>query len=435
MELREWLIILGLVLVATIVIDGFRRLQRQRRVPRLDQTIEDSEIDGGSERDPEQAAREAEVNWELPNGGARVVRPATFERSGNGSEPIRPSEPKRQARIPKEELQSSIVDRRTRSSFADKQHSVDVQQKFKNAVRAGAKRVSDSAHRLSHRRDDARRDDAGREPEAVSRDAEAARIQKAERHQQPGPASREADAADHASRLKITTLVPPEGAPMAYDGDRGADEVQPVDQSEPTLAERRVEPEMAERPVAPAEELSVSPRHDVVTPHPAVERAKRHHVSAARARETLSHAEEIIVISVLARTDDGFDGADLLNLMLACGLRFSEMGIFHRYETEADDSELQFSMVNVVKPGVFDLDSMQEIVTPGVSFLMPLPGANDTAAAFEAMLETAMVLVRNLGGELKDENHSVMTAQTIEFARQRVQEFERRHRLHRYQAN
>ena len=46
-----------------------------------------------------------------------------------------------------------------------------------------------------------------------------------------------------------------------------------------------------------------------------------------------------------------------------------------------------------------------------------------------------MVLVRNLGGELKDENHSVMTAQTIEFARQRVQEFERRHRLHRYQAN
>lgn len=83
-------------------------------------------------------------------------------------------------------------------------------------------------------------------------------------------------------------------------------------------------------------------------------------------------------------------------------------------------------MVNVVKPGVFDLDSMQEIVTPGVTFLMPLPGANDTAAAFEAMLETAMVLVRNLGGELKDENHSVMTAQTIEFARQRVQEFERR---------
>ena len=111
------------------------------------------------------------------------------------------------------------------------------------------------------------------------------------------------------------------------------------------------------------------------------------------------------------------------------------MGIFLRYETEDDESELQFAMVDVIKPGTFDLEAMDDFSTPGVTFLMPLPGAQDSAAAFEAMVETAMVLVRNLGGELKDENHSVMTAQTIEFARQRVQEFERRHRLHRYQAN
>jgi len=430
MELREWLIILGLVLVATIVIDGFRRLQRQRRVPRLDQAIGNSETDDGSEVDPEQAAREAEVNWELPNGGARVLRPATFERSGNGLEPVRPSEPKRQERIPKEELQSSILDRGTRSSYADmphdveKRYNVDVQQKFKNAVRAGAKRVSDSAHRLSHKRDDAKRE------------AEEARVRKAERHEEPHLASQEdAAVAAHSNRLQITTLVPQDVDPMSYDNERVPNETNPADQPESSSADRRAEPEMSDRSSASVEDADIAPRHDVVTQHPAVERAKRHHVSAARARETLAHSDEIIVISVLARTEDGFDGADLLNLMLACGLRFSEMGIFHRYETEADDSELQFSMVNVVKPGVFDLDNMQEIVTPGVTFLMPLPGANDTAAAFEAMLETAMVLVRNLGGELKDENHSVMTAQTIEFARQRVQEFERRHRLHRYQAN
>jgi len=70
-----------------------------------------------------------------------------------------------------------------------------------------------------------------------------------------------------------------------------------------------------------------------------------------------------------------------------------------------------------------------------VTLLMPLPSASDTASAFEAMVETAMVIVRHLGGELKDENHSVMTAQTVGFARQRVQEFERRNRLNRYQVN
>ncbi len=41
MELREWLIILGLALVSLIVVDGVRRLQRQRRVPRLDQAVKD----------------------------------------------------------------------------------------------------------------------------------------------------------------------------------------------------------------------------------------------------------------------------------------------------------------------------------------------------------------------------------------------------------
>jgi cell division protein ZipA len=426
MELREWLIILGLVLVATIVIDGFRRLQRQRRVPRLDQAIGERETDDGSEVDPEQAAREAEVNWELPNGGARVLRPATFERPG--SEPIRPSEPKRQERIPPEELQRSILDRGNRSSFADMQHKTDMQQRVRNAVRAGAKRVSESAQRLSHKRDDARRD------------AEEARAHD-EHHdsapQEPRLTPQDAEATDAPNRLQITTLVP-------RDSEWNSEPREPTAEAEPPLStdlatESRREPAVDVDDPAPvaatAEEAAEASRHDVVTQHPAVERAKRHHVSAARARETLAHAEEIIVISVLARTEDGFDGADLLNLMLACGLRFSEMGIFHRYETESDDSELQFSMVNVLKPGVFDLDNMQEIVTPGVTFLMPLPGANDTSAAFEAMLETAMVLVRNLGGELKDENHSVMTAQTIEFARQRVQEFERRHRLRRYQAN
>ena len=73
MELREWLIILGLALVTLIVIDGVRRLQRQRRVPRLDQVERDP---AGHDADPDAEARMAEMNWELPNGGARVVRPA-----------------------------------------------------------------------------------------------------------------------------------------------------------------------------------------------------------------------------------------------------------------------------------------------------------------------------------------------------------------------
>ncbi|MEP3563426.1 MAG: cell division protein ZipA, partial [Marinobacter sp.] len=40
-------------------------------------------------------------------------------------------------------------------------------------------------------------------------------------------------------------------------------------------------------------------------------------------------------------------------------------------------------------------------------------------------------VVRNMGGELKDERRSVMTPQTIEHCRQRIREFERKQRFHR----
>ena len=83
MELREWLIILGLALVSLIVVDGVRRLQRQRRVPRLDQAVKDLPTAKLEELDDE--AQEAEINWELPNGGARVVKAADY--SGLGQKP------------------------------------------------------------------------------------------------------------------------------------------------------------------------------------------------------------------------------------------------------------------------------------------------------------------------------------------------------------
>ncbi|MHB0776669.1 cell division protein ZipA [Halomonas sp. WWR20] len=396
MELREWLIILGLVLVTIIVIDGVRRLQRQRRVPRLDLAASDKDTEGADSaapvQDPEDAAREAEVNWELPNGGARVVRPATFDPSG-GARRTHPESPRRTERIPEDQLKPSVIKKR---------------RGFKEAMRSRTLRRDVAEPHQEVRRAE---DDFAQPPEAHANAQETSPL-RAERDEPTELTARE----NVADQERVTARQDAREAPRYSQDPQAPDEVGVEDDIEFGQAE--------------------APRHEVVTQHPAVERAKRHHVSAARARETLADADEVIVISVLSRNEEGFHGPDLLHLVLACGLRYSEMGIFHRYETEAEDSELQFSMVNVLKPGVFDLDAMDEgFSTPGVTFLMPLPGANDTAAAFEAMIETAMVLVRNLGGELKDENRSVMTAQTIEFARQRVQEFERRHRLHRYQAN
>lgn len=597
MELREWLIILGLALVTLIVIDGVRRLKRQRRVPRLDQA------GGNNNHVDSQAEADDDDNWELPNGGARVVRPASYSEvkskpklerqehpgpsrvlSGfreapgdakagtpnlahpaasatDASRPVasairasdtaateaRSSEaqtaserapqpevsaqpevsikraepeldlgqaervqvqqqepsvaptPSRAEEVPaaakapaaesvdaevpagetvaakpavdeseqrREPTLSALDDdepvRESASVTAeaeplaadpddhDPHHDEDERYRLVdlegmgNSIKSGSRRVGESMHRfgvsmqqrLAKRREQKREERARREQERAEK---AAREAQQRREAAEAQAAREAELRRlEAEAIELADDDDPLFAPPRARGERHAEPAyaEPPDHVE-RYAESYAEPaDYAERAEPSLSSDAINDDDDVVRAHPTLARALRHNVNAERARETLSHADEIIVISVLSRDEEGFSGEALLNLMLACGLRYSsDMGIFHRFETEDPDSELQFSMVNVLKPGTFPIEAMDEFRTPGITLLMPLPGALDTAAAFEAMVETAMVIVRNLGGELKDENHSVMTAQTVEFARQRVQEFERRNRLNRYQVN
>lgn len=139
-------------------------------------------------------------------------------------------------------------------------------------------------------------------------------------------------------------------------------------------------------------------------------------------------AREVIVINVLAKSGEDFKGLALKKLFEACGLEQGDMDIYHRHEESDTTSPVQFSVANAVEPGTFKPADMPAMATPGISFFMSMPGPTNALQAFEFMLETAQCVVRNLGGELKDERRSVMTPQTIEHCRQRIREFERKQR-------
>lgn len=140
----------------------------------------------------------------------------------------------------------------------------------------------------------------------------------------------------------------------------------------------------------------------------------------------LPPVEEVLVINVISRDPSGFRGPALLQNILESGLRFGEMDIFHRHESMAGNGEVLFSMANAVKPGTFDLDDIDHFTTPAVSFFLGLPGPRHPKQAFDVMVSAARKLSQELNGELKDDQRSVMTAQTIEHYRQRIAEYERR---------
>lgn len=190
------------------------------------------------------------------------------------------------------------------------------------------------------------------------------------------------------------------------------------------------EPEVADERLSAAELAVEEPRkQDKPSEKPAdkvADKAPPAKPAPLQAPRDLPPVQEVLVINVVARDPGGFKGPALLQSILESGLRFGDMDIFHRHESMAGNGEVLFSMANGVKPGTFNLDEIDHFSTRAVSFFLGLPGPRHPKQAFDLMVAAARKLSHELDGELKDEQRSVMTAQTIEHYRQRIVEFERR---------
>jgi len=134
----------------------------------------------------------------------------------------------------------------------------------------------------------------------------------------------------------------------------------------------------------------------------------------------------VMVINVTAAKGEYFPGRDLLDTVLAQGMRFGAMNVFHHHIEANGEGSILYSMANIVVPGTFDLNAINTFVTPGISLFLALPVEGDSGKAFETMLGTARAIAQNLGGELKDENRSVLTKQTVTHYRTRIKEYERK---------
>lgn len=134
--------------------------------------------------------------------------------------------------------------------------------------------------------------------------------------------------------------------------------------------------------------------------------------------------QEVIIINVMAKNGSYFRGDDLLPLVQRYGMRLGNMSIFHRHADHTGTGPVMFSMANMVKPGTFSLNSVEEFVTPGISFFVQLPNKFGNMKSFDQMLATAEGIKQALDGDLKDERRSVFTRQTVEHCRQRIRDFE-----------
>lgn len=133
----------------------------------------------------------------------------------------------------------------------------------------------------------------------------------------------------------------------------------------------------------------------------------------------------VVVLHLMAREGEYFPGDQLLNSLLNQGLRYGSMKIFHRHTGEEGSGPVMYSVANSINPGTFDLNSMDQLVTPGISLFFAMEDVDDPAVTLDNLLASAKQMAIDLNGELKDESRSALTRQTEDHYRQRITDFSR----------
>ena len=138
----------------------------------------------------------------------------------------------------------------------------------------------------------------------------------------------------------------------------------------------------------------------------------------------IGNVQELIVLNVLAPTGSKYHGRSLVEAMQSHGLKYGDMNIFHRI---GEDGTPEFSLASAIEPGTFDISKLASEKITGITMFMHVHKLVDPEAVYNKMLAVAETIAADLGGLIKDESRSVITAQTIEHCRQEIRDFQFRH--------
>lgn len=136
--------------------------------------------------------------------------------------------------------------------------------------------------------------------------------------------------------------------------------------------------------------------------------------------EPFSVSGEIISITLLAEAERPYSGYELLQSLLAHGLRYGKMQIFHRHASGNGRGQVRFSLAAATNEGTFDLNRMGVTQCRGLMLFMQLDSEQDLLANFDLMLETAESLREELGGKLLDGQYQLLNNNSLAALRARV---------------
>ena len=142
-------------------------------------------------------------------------------------------------------------------------------------------------------------------------------------------------------------------------------------------------------------------------------------------RRVSEEFDKIVTLYIAARAGEKLRGPDIVVAAEKTGLTYGHMSVFHRLVEGHPERGPVFSVANIMKPGSFDMATIQSLETPAIAFFLTLPAPVSALDAWETMLPTAERMTELLGGVLLDESRSALGRQRIQHIREDLRAWDR----------
>jgi len=147
--------------------------------------------------------------------------------------------------------------------------------------------------------------------------------------------------------------------------------------------------------------------------------------AASAGRRVSDEFDKIVTLYIAARAGAKLRGPDIVVAAEKTGLTYGHMNIFHRLVEGRPERGPVFSVANIMKPGGFDMATIQSLETPAIAFFLTLPAPVPALDAWETMLPTAQRMAELLDGVLLDESRNALGRQRIQHLRDELRAWDR----------
>ena len=149
--------------------------------------------------------------------------------------------------------------------------------------------------------------------------------------------------------------------------------------------------------------------------------------NASAGRRVSDEFDKIVTLYIAARAGAKLRGPDIVVAAEKTGLAYGHMNIFHRLVEGHPERGPVFSVANIMKPGGFDMATIQSLETPAIAFFLTLPAPVPALDAWETMLPTAQRMAELLEGVVLDESRNALGRQRIAHIRDELRAYDRQH--------